>query len=172
MDLSVELIGKILDHTISAEDALEQQLLELKSKQQILQSSIDLCQKMIDDQAYDEINVVHYLNYVKEEEASGKVFEKIDDFIEDFSSATRFSQIVGGSYLGWWLFPNTWLNRVVKIMWCMLYMLIPVIGIVDDLMDKNGANPVMLIFWIIWILFFSYTFISLRRTEKKYNRKD
>ena len=55
MDLSVELIGKILDHTISSEDALEQQLLELKSKQQILQSSIDLCQKMIDDQAYDEL---------------------------------------------------------------------------------------------------------------------
>lgn len=129
MDISVEVIGKILENEISAEDALEQQLIDLKSKQQMLQSSIDLCQKMINDRAYDDIDTNYYLDYVKEEETKGKVFEKIDDLIEDFSSFTRFDQYVGGSYMGWRLFPKPWMNRVVMIIWSAFFMVTPLIGI-------------------------------------------
>lgn len=167
MDISVEVIGKILEKQISAEDALEQQLIDLKSKQQMLQSSIDLCRKMIDDRAYDDIDVKHYLDYVKEEETNGRLFEKIDDLIEDFSSFTRFNQYVGGSYLGWWLFPKPWMNRVVMIIWSIFFMLVPIIGIIDDIMDANGASPMTIVFWGLWILFFAFSFISFRREGKK-----
>ncbi|MDO4514184.1 MAG: MerR family transcriptional regulator [Lachnospiraceae bacterium] len=167
MDFSVELIGKLLENEVSAEDALEQQLIDLKLKQQMLQSSIDLCQKMIDDQAYDEIDVEHYLDYVREEETNGRIFEKIDDFIEDFSSFTNFNRFVGGSRLGWWLFPIPWMNRAVRMIWCAFFTLVPIIGIIDDHFDGNGTSPVTLIFWGMWILFFAFSFISFRRAGRK-----
>lgn len=167
MDISVELIGKILENEISAEDALEQQLIDLKEKQQMLQSSLDLCQKMIDDQAYGEIDVNHYLKYVKEEEKKGRIFEKIDDLIEDFSNFTNFNQIIGGSYLGWWLFPKLWMNRAIMIIWCAFITLVPIIGIVCDLIKENGVRPITLIFGILWILLFDFSFIYLRRAGKK-----
>ena len=167
MDISVELIGKILEKEVTAEDVLEQQLIDLKSKQQKLQSSIDLCQKMIDDQSFDEIDVNYYLDYVKEEETNGRIFEKIDDFIEDFSSFTRFNRYIGGSYLGWWLFPNMWMNRVVMIVWSIFFMFAPIIGIVYDVTHENNASPMMILFWILWIVFFGFSFISFRRAGKK-----
>lgn len=55
MDISVETIGSILADKILFEDALEQQLLDLKMKQKTVQSSIELCEKMIDDQAFINI---------------------------------------------------------------------------------------------------------------------
>ena len=167
MDLPVEVIGKILEHEISAEDALEQQLIDLKSKQQMLQSSIDLCKKMIDDRAYEEIDVNSYLEYVKEEENNGRIFEKIDDFIEDFSNFTNFNQIIGGNCRGWWLFPNLWVNRVMMIIWCGFFVLVPIVGIADGLLDENGASPVMLAFWGLWIVVWAISFINFRRTGKK-----
>lgn len=166
MELSVETIGEILLNKMAAEDAIEQQLIDLKGKQQMLQSSIDLCQKVLDDQAYNEIDVKYYLDYVKEEEANGKIFEKIDDLIEEFSSFTRFNQFVGGSNLGWWLFPRQWMNRVAKMIWYAVFMLVPVIGIAGDFVDKNGASPATLIFWVLWILFFDFSFVSFRRAGK------
>ena len=133
----------------------------------MLQSSIDLCQKMIDDRAYDEIDINSYLEYVKEEENNGRIFEKIDDFIEDFSNFTNFNQIIGGNCRGWWLFPNLWVNRVMMIIWCAFFMLVPIVGIVDGLLDENGASPVMLAFWGLWIVVWAISFINFRRTGKK-----
>ena len=167
MDISVEIIGKIFENETSAEDVLEQQLIDLKSKQQMLQSSIDLCQKMIDDRAYEEIDVNHYLDYVKEEEANGRIFEKIDDFIEDFSSFTRFDRIVGGSYLGWWLFPKPLINRVVMVIWSMFFSLVPIIGIINDVTDENGASLTTIVFWGLWTFFFTFSFVIFRREAKK-----
>lgn len=166
IDLSVEMIGKILNNEVSAEDVLEQHMIDLKSKQQMLQSSMDLCRKMIDDQAFDVIDVNYYLNYVKEEEANGRVFEKIDDFIEDFSSVTRFDHFVGGSYLGWWLFPKMWMNRVMMILWCGFFMMVPIIGIIGDLKDEKGSSPTSLIFWTLWILLIIFSVINAKKAGK------
>lgn len=166
MDVSVEVIGKILENDISIEDALEQQLIDLKLKQQMLQSSIDLCQKIIDDQAYEDVDANYYLEYVKEEESNGRIFGKIDDFIEDFSSFTNFNKYVGGSHLGWWLFSKPWMNRAVMILWSVFLMMVPIIGIVDDIMDDNGASPIMILFWFFWIVLFAGSFIRFRRNGK------
>lgn len=167
MDFPIEVIGKILENEISKEDALEQQLLDLKVKMQAVQGSIDLCQKMIDDSAYDQIDVECYLNYVKEEETKGRRFNKIDDFIEDFSSFTNFDRYVGGKSLGWWLFPKAWMNRVAMLIWSALFILVPILGIMDDALDKDGSNPTSIIFWGLWIFFLVYFFFRFREAGKK-----
>ena len=165
MDIPVEQIGQILNGEQPAEAVLEQQLLVLKEKQQMLQSSVDLCQKMIDDRAYESMDVTYYLNYVKEEESKGHRFEKIDDFLEDFSTFTKFDRFVGGSMFGWWLFSNRWMNRAAMTLWCAFFLLVPVVGIVDDIMDGNGLSPVRTIFWIAWFVFLVYSFIRFRKVN-------
>lgn len=158
MDISVERIGKILDGDISVENALEQQLMDLKVKQQTLQNSIDLCQKVIDDKAFDNADTDFYLNYIKEEEAKGRVFEKIDDLLDDFSIFTQFDRFV--------IFPKVWMNRVAIIVWCLFFVSVPVVGIVDDVLDENGFSPACLVFWILWTLFFVFSFIRFREGKK------
>lgn len=166
MDLPVEVIGKILEGEISAKDALEQQLAELMIKQQTLQSTIDLCSKVVSDRAFGKIDTEYYLNYVKEEEAKGRIFQKIDDFLDDFSDFTNYELLAGRNYF-WWLLPGTWLNRVVMACWCLLLMACPVIAIAEDLIEKNGIYPAKLTFWILWILFFSYAFVNFRKVKKE-----
>ncbi len=166
MDLPVEVIGKILEGEVSAKEALEQQLAELMIKQQALQSTIDLCSKVVSDRAFAEIDTEYYLNYVKEEEANGKVFQKIDDFLDDFSDFTNFD-LLAGRNIFWWLLPGTWQNRVVMACWCLLLMACPVIAIAEDLIEKNGIHPVKLTFWILWILFLGYAFVSFRKAKKE-----
>lgn len=162
MDLSVETIGRILKEEVSVEDTLEQQLIDLKARQQMLQSSIDLCQKVIDDQAYDPIDLKRYLEYVKEEEANGKIFEKIDDFLEDFSDFTNFDHLLRGG-----LFPRPWMNRVMMVIWCAFFGLIPLIGIADSLLDENGVSPVRLIFWGGWSALFIFSFLYAHKVHKQ-----
>lgn len=94
-------------------------------------------------------------------ESKGRHFEKIDDFLEDFSTFTKFDRFVGGSMFGWWLFSNRWMNRAAMLLWCAFFLLVPVVGIVDDIMDGNGLSPVRTIFWIAWFVFLIYSFIRL-----------
>lgn len=166
MDLPVEVIGKILEGEISAKDALEQQLAELMIKQQTLQSTIDLCSKVVSDRAFEDIDTEYYLNYVKEEEAKGRIFRKIDDFLDDFSDFTNY-ELLPGRNIFWGLLPGTWLNRVVMACWCLLLMACPVVAIAEDLIEKNGIHPAKLTFWVLWILSLGYAFVSFRKAKKE-----
>lgn len=166
MDLPVEVIGKILEGEISAKDALEQQLAELMIKQQTLQSTIDLCSKVVSDRAFEDIDTEYYLNYVKEEEAKGRIFRKIDDFLDDFSDFTNY-ELLPGRNIFWGLLPGTWLNRVVMACWCLLLMVCPVVAIAEDLIEKNGIHPAKLTFWVLWILSLGYAFVSFRKAKKE-----
>jgi len=166
MDLSVETIGRILTKEISAEDALEQQLLDLKAKQEELQGSIDLCQKMIEDQAYGDsetLEIDTYLNYVKEEEAKGRRFAKLDDLLDDYSEFTRMQYFAGTSLF--MLFPHLWMNRLIMIVWCGIFMLFPIAGIIGELCEED-PSIVAILFFIVWAIVFNVSFFVFRKRRQ------
>ena len=103
MDLPVETIGSILNGTESIEVVLKQQLAELKSKQLMIQGSIDLCDKLVADQAYDYMDLEYYLEYVKSEESNGRKFGNIEILLEDLSEFTQVDKYTQSSILGWTL---------------------------------------------------------------------
>ncbi len=154
MDISVETIGKLLENEITMEDVLEQQLLDLKNKQMVIQGSIDLCQKMIADQAFDEVDVNYYNDYVKEEEANGTQFAKIDDFIDDFSNFTRYDY-----FMGWHIFPYHWMNRVARGVWCAIFILAPILCIVDDIWEGEQIGFLHILFLVAWFMAFGLSFM-------------
>lgn len=165
MDLSIEMICQILEGYISVQDALEQQLLDLKEQQKALQGAIDLCEKVVLDQAYEEMDVESYLKYVKEEEANGARFAQIEELLTDFADFTQMNRMIGDPYVGW-MFTKPWLNRLVAISWMLMLIAIPVLCIIDDYLDGNGMRPVTFLFWLCWLAFFGINFWQYRKQKK------
>ena len=162
MDFPIEIIGLLIGRKMAASDAIEQQLLELREKQKAIQGSIDLCQKVIEDGAYEHLEVETYLNYVKEEEAKGKKFAYMDELLIDFAEFTQFNRIAGAPYIGW-VFRNPWLNRLVMILWSVMWIAIPVIGVLDDYLKGDSISPIKVLFWTGWLLFFGKNFCEYKK---------
>ena len=69
MDFTIETIAELLDHKVDVQQAMELQIDHLEEQKQKLQGSIDLCRKIVSDQAFEDLDVAYYMNYVKEEES-------------------------------------------------------------------------------------------------------
>lgn len=161
MDLSVDCIGKIFQNEITMEDALEQQLIDLKNKQLSIQGSIDLCQKIIEDHAYDEIDLDYYNEYVKEEESRGVRFISVNDFIDDFADVTNYNGM-----LGWYYFSNPLANKILKTVWCAIYLLLPVAGLILAVCFGNGINYLEIFFWLTWIMLYAFSLLTIQRFKR------
>lgn len=170
MDISVETIGSVLKGNISFEEALRQQLLDLEQKQQTILSSMELCQKMIEDQAFGDIDIDYYSGYVKEEEAKGKNYAGFNDLLEDLSAFTKLDYFISGSFWGRWLLLHPGIYKAVKVMWCMLIILLPAIEILDDLLNGNRVSGVKLLFWVLWEICFAAAFAVFHMRVRQ-NRK-
>lgn len=165
MDISVETIGQILDGEMTLQSALESQILELQEKKQMIQGSIDLCQKVMEDGTSENLDIDYYLSYVSDEESKGSKFGDIDELIEDFATITQFDRLVGSSYWGWLLINNTRFGKIVMTIWCLFFLAVPIIGIIDDL--YNGVSPIRMTFWIMWLILYVASFIYYRQYRKK-----
>lgn len=160
MDFSIETIEKILNEEIVIGKALEQQLVALKKKEQMIQGSINLCEKMITDCEYKNIDIEYYTNYVKEEETRGTIFAIVDDVVADFVDFTNIDSV------GWNLFPYMYANRFIKYICCAFIFLAPIVAIVDDLLDGNGISKIMIFFWGGWIAIVFYNVVRFLRHRK------
>ena len=164
MDLPIETIYQLITKEITLRDALEQQISDLREKQKSIQGAIDLCEKVIFNGYYDNSDVEVYLNYVKEEEARGKVFAKSDDLLTDFAEYTKFDRMAGDPYVGK-IFRNPKINRVATVLWMLIWFAIPVIGILDMCTDARGISPVKLAFWSIWLITVIGSFWKYRKEK-------
>ncbi len=165
MDFSVEQIESILKGDISLEEALSQQIETLEEKQKEIQGSIDLCHKLVSDGAVNGLDVDYYMNYTKQEEASGKRFANIDVFIEDvteFTNVPAFSDFLlpGGLELRF-----VWLNRLIMIFWSILLFGMPIFGVID-LLIRRDFNIALILFMVLWMAFFWTSFIKFRKAKK------
>ena len=160
MDIPIESIYSLVKKESSLELVIEQQIQDLLAKQETIQGSIDLCQKVINNQAFDQLDVDYYLNYVKSEEANGTKFAQIDGLLTDFANFTQFDQIYGGV-----IFLKPWMNRLVMLSWGMMWMSIPVSGIVDACLNGNCVSPEMIIFWMACLISFGITFLQFRKRK-------
>lgn len=116
MDLPIESIYLLVKKESSLELVIEQQIQDLLAKQEMIQGSIDLCQKMINNKAFDQLDVDYYLNYVKGEEANGTKFVEIDGFLTDFATFTQFDRFVGDISVRL-IFLKPWMDRLVMLLW-------------------------------------------------------
>lgn len=164
MDFSIETIHQLLVKEVSVQDVLEQQLSDLREKQKMLQGAMDLCEKIIADGCAANLNVENYLYYIREEEAKGKTFAKVDDLLNDFAEYTQFDRMAGDPYVGRF-FRNPRVNRIAVVLWMLMWLSIPVIALVDEWLDGDEISPMKLIFWGAWLLVVVINFIQFRKRK-------
>lgn len=165
MDLPIEVIVSLNNQEMSLQDAIKQQLADLKERQKQLQGTIDLCEKVIADQKYEDIDVDGYLAYVKEEEKNGVKFVQIEEWLSDFAEFTNVNQMIGDPYMGR-LFSDFRFRSGITVLWIVLLIMIPIIEIVDNYLNENGARPFYLLFWMCWICSLIISFCQYRRHKK------
>jgi len=164
MDFSIETIHQLLVKEVSVQDVLEQQLSDLREKQKMLQGAMDLCEKIIADGCAANLNVENYLYYIREEEAKGKTFAKVDDLLMDFAEYTQFDRMAGDPYVGRF-FRNPRVNRIAVALWMLMWLSIPVIALADEWLDGDEISPMKLIFWGAWLLVVVINFIQFRKRK-------
>lgn len=164
MDFSIETIHQLLVKEVSVQDVLEQQLSDLREKQKMLQGAMDLCEKIIADGCAANLNVENYLYYIREEEAKGKTFAKVDDLLNDFAEYTQFDRMAGDPYVGRF-FRNPRVNRIAVVLWMLMWLSIPVIALVDEWLDGDEISSMKLIFWGAWLLVVVINFIQFRKRK-------
>ena len=164
MDFPIESIHQLLVKEVSVQDVLEQQLTDLREKQKMLQGAMDLCEKIIADGCVENLNVENYLYYVREEEAKGKTFARVDDLLMDFAEYTQFDRMAGDPYVGKYL-RNPKINRVVTVLWAIMWLAIPIYGMIDMYMNGGEISPLKLLFWSAWLLVVMVNFWQYRKRK-------
>lgn len=166
MDFSIEVIGGILEGKIKPEEAIAQQICKLENKKSCIQSSIDLCKKVVSDGNYSSNDAEYYLSYVKEEEKRGKVFAPVDVFIEGASDFSEF--LFSGTPIDLWLLQYLGIKKSVLLLMLALVVMVPVIGIVEDIIEGNGIGLGAILLCTLWWGFFAYMFVQYRKFRRTY----
>lgn len=158
MNISVENISLLLDGRISLEEVVESTLRNLYTQKEALEGSIELCQKVLTEKEMDSLNVDAYLNYVKEEEAHGKRYAQMEEFLEDLADITSVNRFRGDPYVGG-LFKNRWVSRILAVVIVLLVILAPVIHFAESAAEGRKMTAFGLLFWIVLLLALAVCFI-------------
>lgn len=133
------------------QQAMELQIDHLEEQKQKLQGSIDLCRKIVSDQAFEDLDVAYYMNYVKEEESAGRKFAEIDVFLEDFSECTKLELLLND--MGRMkLFANPRVRMAIRFLWCAYLVLFPVVTIGLSCVGVTEWSVSRVLFCIFWLI--------------------
>ncbi len=163
MDFSIEIISNILEEKITLEDVIENQLLELENKKDSIQSSIDLCQKIVSDGKFTSDDTDFYLAYVKEEEEKGKVFGRLDDFLDEVTDFGEY--LLQASSAEMFIINQFRRNRALSFIVIIAILVCPAIAVVEDIFCGNGIRVGTIIFCTIWWLILISSYIAYRRSK-------
>ena len=151
MDFTIETIAELLDHKVDVQQAMELQIDHLEEQKQKLQGSIDLCRKIVSDQAFEDLDVAYYMNYVKEEESAGRKFAEIGVFLEDFSECTKLELLLND--MGRMkLFANPRVRMAIRFLWCAYLELFPVVTIGLSCVGVTEWSVPRVLFCIFWLI--------------------
>lgn len=158
MNISVDNISLLLQGKLSMREAVEMTLKNLYSKQEELQGSIELCERVLAEKETSKLNVDAYLEYVREEEEKGTRFGEMEEFLEELADYTRINRFRGDPYVGR-LFENRWVARIFAVMFLLLMLFSPFIWIAEATAEGKTISGNGLIIWGILLLMIILSFV-------------
>lgn len=164
MNLSIEYILMIFNREMSLEEAVGRQIAELEKQKEMLEGSIFLCQKVLENKDISEQDVDYYLNYVKEEEAKGTKFAELDEFLEDFADFVQITKFRGDPYVGR-LLLNKWVFRAITCIAALWVAILPFIIVWDSYKDHGIVQGKAIGFCCIWIVGGIVSYVHFIRTK-------
>ncbi len=161
MDLSIEDIQNIVNDGIDDKKVIEEHLSELKSKRDMLDNSLELCEMYIDDEDNDS-DTEYYLSFVKKEEQRGRMYSKIDELYDDFEEFSKNTILPDNSLLGAYI-PEIWRKRISVFIWSMIIVGLPLVAMLHY--GEDGFLNII-ISWALWCMFFFDGFARFRKVNK------
>lgn len=165
LDLPIEKISSLQSRELSLYDALRTQQEELEAKREMIQGSIELCQRILYEPNVENIDVDYYLNYVGEEEKKGKRFAQIEEAIDglaDFSGATK----MGNGYFIGGFFCNVWVGRAFILAWIVTCIVLPISSIARDVQRLGFVPEDKIIFWGVWFLVLTISLVQFLKSRR------
>lgn len=166
MDFSVEKIQLLFQGEVTREEALEQQLLLLKEKQEQLQGAIDLCEMLQAQEPELSMNVDKYLNYVKEKEEKGQKFGAMEELLEDFGAYTKLNLWVADPIFGKFL-STPRAVKIAQLVWLLVFLGAPTAIVISDYLSTGMVSYQKLFFWIAMFLIVWIPFLQFHRRRRE-----
>lgn len=162
MDLSIEMIKSIILDGEDLQTVLRRQEEILKEEREHLDGALDLCEKIIQDQAADPLDLDYYLNYVKKEESQGRKYPEVMEKLEGLAEKAGLERYVG--FPVWTrLMRYKWLRRFTGAALILILIVFPVFMVAEKALEwKNGqADPQAFIAWTIIMFIFISGFVNI-----------
>lgn len=162
MGLSVESIYLMYEGQAELSVLLKRQEQELAEQMEMLSGSLNLCRRIRQEGALEELDVDRWLNYVHEEEGKGQKFAAVEELLEDLAEYSRMAAFRGDPYVG-----KFFRKKYVAEITALLLLLLLVWAAASRFLEGRGSLP-----WIgFWIIYFTgiglgfYWFRKKRREE-------
>ncbi|MGN0389603.1 MAG: MerR family transcriptional regulator [Wujia sp.] len=172
LNMPIEKLQPLLDteNPDELEVAFRKQLLDLQEQNEMLQSSIDLCNVMLETDAAQDLDIDYYLNYVREEEKSGSKYPGIEQLLDDVAdlSMAVFSVNEGHSLLEIWFADKrrSRLKRIIGMLILAVWIALPLSMIGEDLVATGVVRAKILLFCAMWVVIMVYSVIQLRKAKR------
>ncbi len=95
VNMPIEDIRRFVTGEVPFGKALETQLEQLEAEQMQLRNALELCKKMLADQADGQTDVEQYLDYVSTAEQKGKYFPNLLPLLDEIAEASSLPSMIG-----------------------------------------------------------------------------
>lgn len=162
MNIPVETIYLLQNEEVSVASVLRRQEEELQIQKEMLQGSIDLCQKMLEADDLQNLDVDYYLNYVKEEEENGRQFAYVEELLEDIAEFSGISPFSKGG-MKQIIFFDIKLRRAAALVLLAICTVVPVAEIAEGIRENGMFPTAKICFWAVWLLVLVIAFLRFRK---------
>lgn len=165
LDMPIEKIGLLQTKRLKLSDALQTQKEELEEKREMIQGSIELCQRILYEPDVENLDIDYYLNYVGEEEKKGKHFVQIEEALDELADFTGMTRTGGSCFIGG-LPINKWVIRVISLVWAVSCIVLPVSSIVGEIQRFGIVATEKVIFWGVWFLVLTISYVQFIKSRR------
>lgn len=167
--LPVESIYLLYEGKAELLELLKRQEKELLEEKEQLEGSLGLCRLLKKEGTSDigEVDVDHYLNYVKEEEAQGGRFAPAEEMLEDLAEFSQIARFRGDPYAGRF-FRSRWTARILAA----LLTLALIWAAYDTIAGPEGIKWQSLGFWVLVYAALAVGFVRYRYLRRREQKED
>ena len=174
LNMSIEKIQELISNNEpSILSALEEQMEKLNEEKAALQSSIDLCQVMLQDEDFENPDIDYYLSYVKEEEKAGSKYPQLEELLDDFADMSVGFMVEESPIVKIWFSSvrGTMVKRIIALIIFVVWLAFPITMIVDDLLETGAVSAKVLAVMLLWLGVIIYYMVQLITIKNKRNLK-
>lgn len=168
LDFSIDDIQSLLSGDADVREMLLDRKQKLEELKEQLMGSLALCEKMLVDDAGEDLEVDYYLSYVHEEEENGQTFPEIVPTLDRITDNMYLERYLGLPFVRL-ILQYSITRRIIAVLVFGVLVVLPVIIIARSIMAIAGGSGSYgrLIFACIYGIVMISAFVGLTRKDRE-----